>query len=158
MNGIHVIGNIGKDPETRYTSDGKKVFHFTIASNIFRGGQKETVWFNVSCWNERYENVILQLKKGSLIYVSGELSIRKWKDHSGNEQTSLEINAKEVRFVPGRADKPEQGTSSEAQASAFSQEVRPEPYNQPDPFQSASSQNYGQRAPDYQHTTDDIPF
>lgn len=99
MNKIFIIGRLGKDPETRFTASGQKVTTFTVATNRRRGEKDETIWYRVTSWG-RFEKMITFLKKGSGVVVSGELSVNKWKDPSGKEMTSLEINADSLDFLP----------------------------------------------------------
>ena len=69
MNIVEVIGNLGKDPETRYTPTGKKVTTLTIASNTKKQGKEETTWWRVTIWGDTFDNLLPHLKKGSLILV-----------------------------------------------------------------------------------------
>ncbi|MDB2613946.1 single-stranded DNA-binding protein [Chlamydiales bacterium] len=115
MNIIEVIGNLGKDPEVRYTPSGQKVTNLTIASNSKRGGKEETTWYRITIWGDRFDKMISFLKKGSLIMVVGELHKPEiFTGRDGQSQISLEVTAEMLRFLPSRVDKQGQGESASA--------------------------------------------
>jgi len=125
MNIVEVIGNLGKDPETRYTPSGKKVTTLTIASNTKKQGKEETTWWRVTIWGDTFDNLLPHLKKGSLILVMGEMKRPEiYTNKDGQSQVSLELTADIIRFLPSRTDKPQggayQGGESNSSASTFS--------------------------------------
>ncbi len=125
MNIVEVIGNLGKDPETRYTPTGKKVTTLTIASNTKKQGKEETTWWRVTIWGDTFDNLLPHLKKGSLILVMGEMKRPEiFTNKEGQPQVSLELTADIIRFLPSRAtDKPQgaySGGESNPSASTFS--------------------------------------
>lgn len=98
VNRAILIGNLGKDPEVRRTQDGKSVCNLTLAtSESWRdkssGERKErTEWHRVTVWNEPLVKVCEQyLKKGSKVYIEGQIQTRKWTDKDGNEKYTTEI-------------------------------------------------------------------
>ena len=107
---IQVIGNLGGDPEMRYTPNGNAVSSFSVATNRryrTRDGEdrEETEWFRVSAWGRLAEVANQYLTKGSAVYVEGRFSTRRWTGQDGMERTDSEINATEVIFLPrGEAD------------------------------------------------------
>ena len=107
---IQVIGNLGGDPEMRYTPGGNAVSSFSVATNRryrTRDGEdrEETEWFRVSAWGRLAEVANQYLTKGSAVYVEGRFSTRRWTGQDGIERTDSEINATEVIFLPrGDAD------------------------------------------------------
>jgi single-strand DNA-binding protein len=107
---IIVIGNLGGDPEMRYTPNGDAVSNFSVAVNRryrSREGetQEATEWFRVSAWGRMAEVSNQYLTKGSAVYVEGRFSTRRWTGQDGMERTDSEINANEVIFLPrGDAD------------------------------------------------------
>jgi len=102
-----IIGNLGKDPEMRYTPDGTAVTSFNVAVNrkwtTAQGepGEK-TWWFKVSCWRKLAETTNQYLKKGSKVMVIGEVDASAWTDQEGKPRASLELTARDVRFLSGR--------------------------------------------------------
>lgn len=107
FNTITIVGHLGRDPELRYTPQGKSVCDFTIAtSEKFRDAEK-TTWFRVTVWDRSAESVAQYLKKGSAAYVVGRLSLDEWTDKDGNTRQTLAVNASDVKFLGGRSDEPE---------------------------------------------------
>lgn len=110
MNTITVIGNVGKEPELRYTTSGKAVAKFSVADTRGKGDDKQTTWHNVICFEEQAENVCENVKKGSRVLVTGRLSKEKYVDKNGNDRESVEIVADDVcmslRFRPKAAGAP----------------------------------------------------
>ena len=100
MNFIQIAGRLGKDPETRFTADGKKVTSFSVATNKKRKGQDATIWYKVTVWGEHYDRMLGYLKKGSAVVVLGELEAKLYTDKSGNTQVSLEITPWNIGFSP----------------------------------------------------------
>jgi single-strand DNA-binding protein len=103
-----LIGNLGSDPEMRYTPNGKAVTSFNIATNrrytTSAGESKEeTDWFRVSVWGKQAEQCNQFLSKGKQVYVEGRLHARSWEGQDGQTRTSLEVNAERVLFL-GRRD------------------------------------------------------
>lgn len=101
LNKIMVIGHLGRDPEMRFTPNGKSVSYFSIAhkhtwKNIDGATQTHTEWFNVISWGNLAEDVKQTLKKGDLAYVEGRLQSRTWEDEKGCVQISVEIIANEI--------------------------------------------------------------
>ena len=104
LNKVILIGNLGKDPELRYTQDGRKVVSFSLAtSESWRdkatGERKErTEWSQVVIFNDRVGDIAMQyLKKGSKVYLEGQLQTRKWKDNTGNDRYTTEIVLQQFR-------------------------------------------------------------
>lgn len=98
LNRVELIGNLGKDPETRSLQNGGSVVSFSVAcSESWKdkqsGERKErTEWINVVCFNEGLGKVATQyLRKGSKVYVSGRFQTRKWQDQSGTDRYSTEV-------------------------------------------------------------------
>ena len=107
MNKILIIGNLGSDPEMRYTPNGNPVTSFTVATNRrYRTGdgenREETEWFRISAWNRLAETCNQYLQRGSKVYVEGRLSSRTYVGNDGETRVSLDVNASEVRFIDSR--------------------------------------------------------
>ena len=104
FNKMTLIGNVGSDPEMRYTPNGNPVTSFSVATNrrytTSEGEQREeTEWFRVSAWNRLSETCNQYVVKGMRVYVEGSFSSREWTDQEGQTRTSLEINCNEIRFL-----------------------------------------------------------
>lgn len=113
---IIIVGNLGRDPEMRYTPNGQAVTNFNVATNrqytSSDGTQvKETIWFRVSTWGKTAETTNQFLRKGSKVLVEGRLipdqesgGPRVWTRQDGTPAASFEINANIVRFLSSRAE------------------------------------------------------
>ncbi len=97
LNKVTLIGRLGKDPEVRNLQNGGKVVNFSLATSEKwkdrDGNQKEkTEWHSVAIFNEHLAGVAERyLRKGSLVYLEGQLQTRKWQDQSGNDRYSTEV-------------------------------------------------------------------
>lgn len=107
---IILVGNLGRDPEMRYTPTGVPVTTFSVAvsrSWTDQNGtrQEKTHWFRVTAWRKLAETVSQYATKGSRVLVVGEVEEpRIWTDREGQARTSLEVTAQNVRFIGPRAD------------------------------------------------------
>jgi single-strand DNA-binding protein len=104
LNKIMLIGNVGSDPEMRYTPNGKAVTSFRMATNYRYSGpdgerREETEWFRVSVWGKQAESCNQFLSKGRRVYVEGRLHSRNWEGQDGQMRTSLEVSANRVIFL-----------------------------------------------------------
>ncbi|HLM57078.1 MAG TPA: single-stranded DNA-binding protein [Pyrinomonadaceae bacterium] len=104
FNKIIVVGNLGRDPELRYTPQGTAVCSFTMATNERRkdkaGEQQDvTTWFKVTVWGKQAETVSQYLTKGRRAYVEGRLRVEEWTDRDGKTRHTLEVNATDVHFI-----------------------------------------------------------
>lgn len=155
MNIIQVIGNLGQDPETRYTPSGQKVTTFRIASNSKKGGKEITTWFRITVWGDRFDKMMTYFKKGSYVLVVGELHKPEiFTNRENQPQVGLEITAEMIKFLPGKGA----GEKKEAQEPAYAQ--------------SESSNNFGGgfggggfgesgnhgKNPQYSEEEEEIPF
>lgn len=107
---ITLIGNLGTEPEMRYTPSGVPVASFSLAVNRSWAGQDgqrqtKTTWFRISVWNKQAEIVSQYLHKGSKVLVIGEMEdARAFTDKEGNLRASLEVRSNTVRFLDGKND------------------------------------------------------
>jgi single-strand DNA-binding protein len=107
LNKCMIIGNLGRDPEMRYTPSGQAVTQFSVATNRnFRDQQgewqSETEWFRVVIWGDRGERAAEQLRKGHKVYVEGRIQTRQWEDQSGNKRYTTELIADRVSSLERR--------------------------------------------------------
>ena len=106
VNKAILIGNLGKDPEVRFTANGKAVARFSIATsevwNDAEGNRQErTEWHNIVVWGKQGESCGQYLAKGRQVYVEGSIRSRSYDDKSGNKRYITEIVAQRVRFLGG---------------------------------------------------------
>ena len=104
LNKIMLIGNLGSEPEMRYTPNGKAVTSFRMATSrryTTSAGEsrEETEWFRVSVWGKQAESCNQFLSKGKRVYVEGRLHSRSWEGQDGQMRTSLEVSANQVIFL-----------------------------------------------------------
>lgn len=105
FNKIVVVGNIGRNPEIKFTPQGQQICEFSVATNEKRtNGEIETTWFQVSLWGKLAESTSEYLSKGRLVYVEGRLRVREWTDREGRTRFSLEVNATEIKFLGNRSE------------------------------------------------------
>jgi single-strand DNA-binding protein len=107
LNKVMIIGNVGTDPEMRFTPNGSPVTSFRIATNRSyttpEGERKEeTEWFDVVTWNRLAENCNQFLTKGQRAYVDGRLRTRSWEGQDGQKHSRIEIIANSVLFLDRR--------------------------------------------------------
>ena len=113
MNKMMVIGNLGGDPEMRYTPSGQAVTNFSVATNYKYTtadgeSREETEWFRVSAWGRLAETCNQYLAKGRKVYVEGRLRSRSFEGRDGQTRLSNEITATDVRFIDTSAAKLEE--------------------------------------------------
>lgn len=134
---IILVGNLGRDPEMRYTPTGQAVTSFNVATN--RQGQnadgspfKETIWFRVSVWGKSAENCNQYLRKGSRVLIEGRLvpdqttgGPRIWKRNDGTPAASFELRASTVRFLTARGEDETYAATEEATSPETDQEDIP---------------------------------
>ena len=109
MNKIIIIGNVGRDPEMRYTQGGQSVTSFSVADNnkyTTRDGEKheETEWFNVSAFGRQAEICNQYLSKGSQVYIEGRVKSRTYQGNDGQTRHSLDVTVQNVQLLGGRDD------------------------------------------------------
>ncbi|MBM9614435.1 single-stranded DNA-binding protein [Desulfobulbus rhabdoformis] len=107
INKAILIGNLGADPEIRYTQNGTPVATFRIATTERRKGQdgqvqEMTEWHRIVAWQRLAEICGEYLSKGSKVYIEGRIQTRKWTDQSGVERYTTEINAREMKMLSPR--------------------------------------------------------
>ena len=163
VNKVILLGNIGKDPEIKYTPSGTAVANFSIATGErFKDEegqwQERTEWHNIVAWDKLAEIIGQYVKKGSKLYVEGKLQTRSWDDkQSGEKKYRTEIVAQDISLLSGRGE----GGGSSEEYSGGQQQSRGG-YSR---GAGASGGGYGnQSAPadDYAQSTqiqdEDIPF
>ncbi len=110
---IVIVGNVGRDPEMRYTPSGSAVTSFSVAVSDGFGERKKTIWFRVSAWEKLAETCNNYLKKGSKVLIEGRLNAtdtgnpRTYNRQDGTTAASFEVTANVVRFLSSRAESDE---------------------------------------------------
>lgn len=106
VNKATIIGNLGRDPEVRFTPGGQAVCKFSVATTEkwTKDGEKkeETTWHNVVVWGKQAETCGQYLAKGRQVYVEGKIINRSYDDKDGNKKYITEIVARDVRFLGGK--------------------------------------------------------
>ena len=114
VNKVILIGNLGRDPELRYTQGGQAVANFTMATTerfSTRDGDKQerTEWHRIVAWGRTGELCAQYLSKGRSAYIEGRLQTREWEDKEGNKRRTTEVVANTVQFLGGRGGAGGQG-------------------------------------------------
>ncbi len=104
FNKIILVGNLGRDPELRYTPQGDAVCSFSMATNEKKKDksgelQNVTTWFKVTLWRRQAETAAKYLTKGSPVYIEGRLRIEEWTDRENNNRFTLEVQATDMQFI-----------------------------------------------------------
>lgn len=119
VNKVILIGNLGRDPELRYTPGGQAVANFTLATNerfSTKDGEKQerTEWHRIVAWGRTGELCAQYLSKGRSVYLEGRLQTREWEDKEGQKRRTTEIVANTVQFLGGRGEGAPSGSHSGA--------------------------------------------
>jgi single-strand DNA-binding protein len=119
-----IIGNLGADPEMRYTPNGRPVTQFNVAVNQSTKNQQtgewveETDWFRISVWGDRAERAAENLRKGNRVFVEGRFKTREFEGRDGQKRTSLEITADSVVNLEKRTREDGEGQFAAPAAAA----------------------------------------
>ena len=155
VNKVILVGNLGKDPEVRYMTNGDAVANVTIATSDSwkdkaTGEKKEnTEWHRVVFYRKLAEIVSQYLKKGSQVYIEGRIRTRKWQDKEGQERYTTEIEAEEMKMLGSRQNAASSsGGEAEYGGSMPSSDAAGAP-------RGAAP---GKKAPSFEDMNDDIPF
>ena len=137
VNKVIIIGNLGKDPEVRYTDSGEAMCNITVATterwkDKASGEKKElTEWHRISFFGKLAEIAGQYLKKGSQVYVEGSIRTRKWTDKEGQERYTTEIRADEMKMLGSRqgmgAPMPDAGGDSGGDYAPAPRKDKPKP-------------------------------
>ena len=119
LNKAMLIGHLGADPEIRYTPSGTSVSTFRLATNrrVKKDDQWETEadWHRVVAWERLADFASQYLKKGSLVYVEGQIRTRSWEDKDGNKRYTTEIVARDIQALDSKGERSQAETSFESQ-------------------------------------------
>jgi single-strand DNA-binding protein len=128
LNKVMIIGNVGTEPEMRFTPNGNPVTSFRVATNRVyttpEGERKqETEWFTVVAWNRLAENCNQYLTKGQRVYAEGRLHTRSWEGQDGQQHSRSEIVANRVLFLDRQAVAPASGEGGEEASPSESEPI-----------------------------------
>ncbi len=109
LNKVMLIGNLGKDPEVRYTASGTAVVGFSLATSEkykSKSGEWEekTEWHNITLWGRLAEIAGEYLSKGKTVYIEGRLQTRKWQDRDGKDRYTTEIVGEKMQMLSGKGE------------------------------------------------------
>lgn len=149
VNKIIVIGNVGRDPEMRYTANGKTMVQFSLATNHRYQRpdgewEEQTEWFRVVAWGQTGERVMERIQKGSQAYVEGRLQTRTWTGQDGKERKDVEIIANTIVSLDRRMDAAAEGGSYQRGDAA--------------PAGAAARRGGGRSTDEMMVDPDDLPF
>jgi len=102
LNRVMIIGRLVRDPELKYTPNGKEVCNFSVAVNSWNGKEEVGNFFDCVIWGKRAENLTQYCKKGSVIGIEGRLQQRRWEDQNGNKRSTVEIVVDSAQFLSSR--------------------------------------------------------
>jgi single-strand DNA-binding protein len=131
LNKVILIGNLGRDPELRYTASGQPVANFTLATTeswTNKSGEREqrTEWHRIVAWGRLAEICGEHMNKGKQVYVEGRLQTREWEDREGNKRRTTEVTANQVLMLGRRGE-----SGSPSGPSETPEDPTPEPGSSP---------------------------
>ncbi len=155
LNKCMIIGNLGRDPEMRYTPSGQAVTQFTVACNRnYKDSQgerqEETEWFRVVAWGQQAEFAAEYLRKGQKVYVEGRIQTRQWEGQDGQKRYTTELVANTIQNLERR---PRDGDGD----GGYGGSQEPRPQRAPAGDRQQPSADEGGRQPEPE-TYDDLPF
>jgi len=133
FNKIILVGNLGRDPELRYTPDGTPVCSFSLATNERRRDRTTgenndvTTWFRVTLWRRQAEVAQQYLTRGKPVYIEGRLRVEEYTDRDGKTRHSLEVTATDMQFIGSARGGDDAGGPQAKAAAAQPQHAGPEP-------------------------------
>ena len=175
INKVILVGNLGADPETRYTAAGAAMTTMSVAtSESWRDKQsgdmqERTEWHRVKFFGRLAEIAGEYLRKGRQVYIEGSLRTDRWQDQSGQDRYTTEVIANEMQMLGGRGDEMGGQAASRREGFRENRTAQQQPQQQPQQQSQGGQQSEsGQRAqggqqsasepPDDNFTDDDIPF
>ena len=119
FNKITIIGNLGRDPELRYTPQGTAVCDFSVAVNDRKRDkagewQDVTTWFKITFWGKQAENASKYITKGRQVYIEGRLQLEEWTDRDGNNRSTLAVQGSELQFLGERGEVSENNSTGDS--------------------------------------------
>jgi len=133
FNKIILVGNLGRDPELRYTPQGTPVCSFSLATNERRKdrntGENNDIktWFRVTLWGRQAETASQYLTRGRPVYIEGRLRVEEWTDRDGKPRHTLEVHATDMQFIGGGRSDDAVAPPAKAAAAASTEAMPPAP-------------------------------
>ena len=133
FNKIILVGNLGRDPELRYTPQGTPVCSFSLATNEKRKDRTTgenndvTTWFRVTLWGRQAETASQYLQRGRPVYIEGRLRVEEWTDRDGKARQTLEVHATDMQFIGAGGGRGEDAGAPPAKAATAQANGAPEP-------------------------------
>ena len=171
VNKVILLGNVGSDPELKYTTNGAGVSNFSIATNETwmdkntNERQERTEWHRIVAWGRLAEICNQYLKKGSKVYIEGRLQTRSWEGQDGQKRYTTEIVAGEMQMLDSREDMGGGNYGGDRQQPATAPSVAPQQGapqqgapQQGAPQQGAPQQGGPPEPPPFNDPDDDLPF
>lgn len=166
VNKVIIVGNLGRDPEVRYSASGDAMCNITVATTESwkdkQSGEKKelTEWHRISFFGRLAEIAGQYLKKGSQVYVEGSLRTRKWTDKDGQERYTTEIRADEMKMLGGRQGMGEPGNGGGDMGGSRGGSGGGSSRNAPPPTDYSPAPSAAKKKPDFSDDfgDDDIPF
>lgn len=176
MNLVEIAGHLGADPETRVTPNGIKITTLRLATNSRRAGKDETIWWRVTIFGDRFDKMLVHVRKGSALIVLGELNKPEiWMDKEGRPQITLEVVAEMLRFSPfGKSERQEGGSqpygasqqnsgyssAPSQQSSGYGTQSSHQESSYGDSHYQSPGQSYTAHSPSggASHSDDELPF
>lgn len=123
LNRVMIIGRLGADPDLRYTQNGQAICSLRVATDesyTDKDGNRveRTEWHSVVVFQRSAENCNQYLRKGSMVYVEGKLTTRKWQDQNGQDRYTTEIRADRVQFLERKENGPQKSAQSKERVKA----------------------------------------
>ncbi len=138
LNLVQIIGNLGQDPEEKFSANGDSIANISIATsevwNDKNSGEakSKTEWHRISAFGKLAEVMCKHLQKGSKVYISGKLETRKWTDKNGTDHYATSIRANEMQFLDSKGSNNSGGGNSGGFPEK--QQAEQKPVEQPEPF------------------------
>ncbi len=164
VNKVILVGNLGADPETRYTASGSAITNIRVAtSETWKDkqtgeNQERTEWHRIVFFNRLAEIAGEYLRKGSQVYVEGSLRTRKWQDQSGQDRYSTEVVASEMQMLGGRGGGGGGSFDQSPARTGFRDEAPPKQAAAPQAAAPQSAAPQAAAPADDGFAEDDIPF
>lgn len=133
VNKVIIVGNLGDDPEVKYTQNGVAIANISVATSESwkdQNGQKQehTEWHRVSLFKRLAEVVGEYLKKGSKVYIEGKIKTRKWTDQNGIDRYITEIHANQLQMLNSRNDQQQQSNQNQSQHQQQNNQAQQDAY------------------------------
>ena len=152
FNKIILVGNLGRDPELRYTPNGNAVCNISVATSEKKRDkagdlQDITTWFRVTLWGKQAENASKYLTKGNPVYIEGRLRVEEWTDKENNNRYTLEVTATDMHFLSGGGQSGDSYSDSDYDSSGSGND-----------FSSSNTSSADENSNSEPLNDDDIPF